>query len=229
MADNSLTPPCLVDGEATSNVIPVEIPSSGTVDDLKVPTNTEKTTDFSNVDADRLVSIPDDNDNGDEQPILLDKVSEKMKLNATTKPSKVIDTEFPEDTIPIPVQGIPPASPTRPISVRASDIEKELAGILEAFSCRHVTHVVDPKDVETAQRERLGPFYKRNFPYHDTATDTSLVMLGHELDKQVKETLDSIVFDEFGVHDSHDVVAVIASPGSGKTAAVIDLAAKHFV
>lgn len=110
MADNSLTPPCLVDKEATSNAVSAEIPSSGTVDDLNIPIKTEKTSDFSDVHADRLVSIPDDNDNDDEQPILLDKVSEETKLNATTELSKVFDTELPEDTIDIPVQNPPPGN-----------------------------------------------------------------------------------------------------------------------
>ncbi|KAG9062174.1 hypothetical protein KI688_006506 [Linnemannia hyalina] len=233
MADNSLTPPCLVDEEAVSNAIPVEIPSSDTVDDLKMPTKTEKTSDFSDVDADRLVSIPHDDDNDDEQPILLDKISEETKLNATTDLSKAVDTELPEDTIHSSVQRPTPASPTRPISVRASDIEKEVAGILESFSCRHVTHVVDPKDIETAQRERLGPFYKRTLSYHDSATDTSLVMLGLALGKQAKtgydKTLQYFVEEDFGLCDSHSVVAMVAPPGSGKTATVIDLAAKHFV
>ncbi|KAF9543651.1 hypothetical protein EC957_000583 [Mortierella hygrophila] len=235
MADNFLTPPCLIDEEATSNAIPVEIPSSGTVDDLKISIKNGKTSDFNDFNADRLVSIPgdDDNDDDDEQPILLDKVSEEMKLTATTKLSKVVDTELPEDTIHIPVQRPPPASPTRPISVRASDIEKELVGILKTFSCRHVTHSIDPKDVETAQREKLGPFYKRTLPYHDPATNTSLVMLGLALDKKVKtgydKTLRYIVYDDFGLRDSHSVVAMVAPPGSGKTATVVDLAAEHFV
>ncbi|KAG9064225.1 hypothetical protein KI688_003413 [Linnemannia hyalina] len=43
------------------------------------------------------------NDDDDEQPILLDKVSEK-KLKATTKLAKAFDTELPEDTIHIIVQ-----------------------------------------------------------------------------------------------------------------------------
>jgi hypothetical protein len=106
--------------------------------------------------------------------------------------------------------------------------------ILKGVSHHHITHPVDPKDVEASQRERLGPFYKRTLPYHKTATDTSLVMLGLELDKQARtndgnETLRSIVEGDIGNFPGHRVVAMVAPSGSGKTATVIDLATKHFV
>lgn len=113
-----------------------------------------------------------------------------------------------------------------------------MAGVLETVNGHNITHIVDPKDVEAFQRERLGPFYKRTLPYHTTATDISLVMLGLELDKQARtsdggtsggETLRSIVENDIGKHCDHHVVAMVAPSGSGKTATVIDLAIKHFV
>ncbi|KAH7055030.1 hypothetical protein BKA57DRAFT_501557 [Linnemannia elongata] len=112
-------------------------------------------------------------------------------------------------------------------------IEKELTLVLEGVNHHHITKPVDPKDVETSQREILGPFYKRPLPYHETATDTSLVMLGLELDKQARtsdgETLHSIVEGDIGKYSDHRVVAMVAPSGSGKTATVVDLASKHFV
>ena len=88
-------------------------------------------------------------------------------------------------------------------------------------------------DVETPQREILGPFYKRPLPYHETAADISLVMLGLELDKQAStsdgETLHSLVEGDIGKYSDHCVVAMVAPSGSGKTATIVDLASKHFV
>ncbi|KAF9288478.1 hypothetical protein BGZ74_000909, partial [Mortierella antarctica] len=106
MTDNRMSLFCLVDGEATSNAFSIKIPSSDTVDDLKKAIKNQKAVAFADVDADMLmlwrVSIPDDQD--DDLPIPLDSVPEKKKLKATTKLSKVFDTEPPEDTIHVLVQ-----------------------------------------------------------------------------------------------------------------------------
>ncbi|KAF9963056.1 hypothetical protein BGZ73_002453, partial [Actinomortierella ambigua] len=68
----------------------------------------------------------------------------------------------------------------------------------------------------------LGPFYKRLLPYHQTASEISLVMLGLGLDKQAMtgdgETLRSIVEGDIPKHIDHRVVAMVAPSGSGKTA-----------
>ncbi|KAG0298955.1 hypothetical protein BGZ97_003929, partial [Linnemannia gamsii] len=100
ITNTPLTLFCL-DGEATSDAFPVEIEASKTIGDLKELIKTKKTNDFQNVDADKLtlwrVSIPDDDDD-DEISILLDTRPEKKKLKATTKLSKVFDTELPDDT-----------------------------------------------------------------------------------------------------------------------------------
>ncbi|KAG0079784.1 hypothetical protein BGZ92_000898, partial [Podila epicladia] len=110
MTDNRMTLFCLVDVETTSNAFSIKIPSSDTVDDLKKAIKVQKAVAFADVDADMLtlwrVSIPDEDD--DEQPILLDNVSERKKLKATSKLSKVFDTELPEDSIHIIVQRPPP-------------------------------------------------------------------------------------------------------------------------
>ncbi|KAF9091892.1 hypothetical protein BGX23_004802, partial [Mortierella sp. AD031] len=108
--------------KATTNAFLVEIESTKTIGDLKKPVKTEKAPRFDDVAADELtlwrVSIPDDDDN-DEQPILLDKVSEKKKLKATTKLSKAFDTELPEDTIHIIVQRPPLVHAPVALPVRA--------------------------------------------------------------------------------------------------------------
>ncbi|KAF9349932.1 hypothetical protein BGX26_011839 [Mortierella sp. AD094] len=235
MTNNLLSLFCLVDGEATSNAFPVEIESTKTIGHLKDLIKAKKANNFHDVDADDLilwrVSIPDDDD--DEQPILLENVPERKKLKATTKLSKVFDSELPEDTIHIIVQRPPQATPIQQTFVPRDRIEEELTVVLEGVNHHHTTNVVDPKEVEASQRERLGPFFKRTLPHHKTATDISLVMLGLELDRQARtsngETLRSIVEDDIGRHSEHRVVAMVAPSGSGKTATVVDLASKHFV
>ncbi|KAG0198094.1 hypothetical protein BGX28_008426, partial [Mortierella sp. GBA30] len=92
MTHNLLTLFCLVDGETTSNAFSVKASSADTVDDLKGAIKIKKTPEFDDIATDKLtlwrVSIPDDYDDDDEQPILLDKVSEKKKLKTTNKLSK---------------------------------------------------------------------------------------------------------------------------------------------
>ncbi|KAH7055035.1 hypothetical protein BKA57DRAFT_489829 [Linnemannia elongata] len=113
MTDNRLSLFCLVDGEATP--FSVEVDRTKTIDHLKDLIKAKKTPEFDDIAADKLtlwrvsisddmlihrhVSIPDDNDN--EQPILLDNWSEKKKLKATAKVSKVFEAELLEDTIHI--------------------------------------------------------------------------------------------------------------------------------
>ncbi|KAF9287534.1 hypothetical protein BGZ68_001690 [Mortierella alpina] len=250
---------CLVAAEPTSNAFSVKASSALIVDELKKLIKTEKSNDFSDVDADKLtlwrVSIPIPEDD-DELPILLDALSDKKKLRPTDDLSDVFEEKPPKKTIhvlvqrPQPAHAPPHARGTTPVSIRAwdasrpatpmqlksvqdDDVEKELAGVLDTVSSHHMAHTVDPKAVEVSQRDRLGPFYKRTLPYHTTATDTSLVMLGLELDKQARtsagETLRSIVEDDIGKFIDQRVVAMVAPSGSGKTATVIDLASKHFV
>lgn len=126
------------------------------------------------------------------------------------------------------------AKPMQLRTVQDDEIEGELAIVLKAANGHHITPVIDQKEVEAFQRERLGPFYKRTLPFHKTATGTtSLVMLGLALDKQAKtsdgDTLCSIVEDDIGKFSDHRVVSMVAPSGSGKTATVVDLASKHFV
>ncbi|KAF9313860.1 hypothetical protein BGZ91_006145 [Linnemannia elongata] len=105
MATKTLTLFCLISGDSTSNAFSVKIPSNDTVDDLKNLIKTKQSPDFDDIIAKNLalwrVSIPDDDD---DLPILLDSVSGKKKLKATTKLSKVFDAELPEDTIHIVVE-----------------------------------------------------------------------------------------------------------------------------
>ncbi|KAG0008326.1 hypothetical protein BGZ82_004744, partial [Podila clonocystis] len=146
----------------------------------------------------------------------------------------------PKKTIRVVVQRPPPARPSTPQlkSVPKDHIKQELAVILNGAQNHYTTHPVDPKDAEAYQKRRLGPFFKRTLPYHRTAKDISLVMLGLELDKKARtttsetttsETLLSIVEDEIGALSGNRVVAMVAPSGSGKTATVVDLTTKHFV
>jgi len=102
---------CLVDEEATSNAFPVEIESTKTFGDPKKLINTERLLDFGDVAAvdltDWRVSIPDDATTTLINPSCSSKVSERKKLKATTKLSKVFDTELPEETIHIVQQPSP--------------------------------------------------------------------------------------------------------------------------
>ncbi|KAG9068930.1 hypothetical protein KI688_011226 [Linnemannia hyalina] len=249
MTDN-LTLYCLVDGEPVKDAFKIrDIPSSHDVDDLKDAIVRKKPNDFRDVDANKLslscVSIHDDG-----------TIHDKTELN---NPRALLSTLFaasPDDNTYIIVQRPPQAqasvltrvsaprsahpwdrsrsvSPIQLKSVPVDLIEKELAVVLKGVDHHHINHAVDPKAVESSQRKRLGPFYKRTLPYHNSATETSLVMLGLELDKQARtsngETLCSIVEDDIGKFSGHRVVAMVAPSGSGKTATVIDLAAKHFV
>ncbi|KAF9314251.1 hypothetical protein BG006_003963, partial [Podila minutissima] len=232
-----------------------------TVDDLKEHVKTKKSPEFDDIAADKLtlwsVSITDD-DNDDEIPIVLDNINnkDKKKLRATRGLLEVFPDKPPKNTIHVIVQRPPPvhtpvlapastplsgylshhSRPATPIQLKIvpqDHIEKELTLVLEGVNHHRITEPVDPKDVETSQREILGPFYKRPLPYHETATDTSLVMLGLELDKQARtsdgETLHCIVEGDIGKYSDHRVVAMVAPSGSGKTATVVDLASKHFV
>ncbi|KAK3837560.1 MAG: hypothetical protein J3R72DRAFT_195679 [Linnemannia gamsii] len=202
----------------------VDIDQTKTVDHLKKFIKTEIPDTFNGVYAKDLilwrVSILITRDNS-EIPILFNNIAkeEKGKLHPADDLSDIFDEKPPKKTIHIIVQrpsqvrppapsraltplpgylsdGSRPATPIQLKSVPKDHIEKELAVVLEGISHHHITEPVDPKDVESSQRERLGPFYKRTLPYHETATDTSLVMLGLELDKQAStidgETLHSI-------------------------------------
>ncbi|KAF8936737.1 hypothetical protein BGZ47_009366 [Haplosporangium gracile] len=257
MADNPLTLLCLVDGEETTHAFSVKIPLTDTVDDLKVHIKVKKADEFSDVDARKLtlwrVLV---SDSMKDSRITIDLLGEKAELNDPGKSLSKLFPESPNDSTYILVQRLPPvhaavsARGTTPPSTPACDksrsvapiklkhvrydrIEEELADILKGVSHHQITHSVDPKDVEASQKERLGPFYKRTLPYRKTATDTSLVRLGLELDKQAKsddgETLWDIVKVDIGRFADHRVVAMDAPFGSGKTATAIDLAAKHFV
>ncbi|KAF9116504.1 hypothetical protein BGW39_002721 [Mortierella sp. 14UC] len=232
MTEDRLNLFCLVDGEPQSNAFSIKATLADTVDDLKVFIGARLGVDTLSKDLTLWrVSIPD---NDDEVPILLGTVpnEDKRKLRATHDLLEVFPETPPKKTIHIIVQRPPSVSPLQRKTVPKDHITKELVLILQGVSPHHITHPVDPKDVEVSQRDQLGPFYKRPLPYHQTATDTSLVMLGLELDKQARtsdgKTLHSIVEGDVG-SIRHRVVAMVAPSGSGKTATVIDLARKHFV
>ncbi|KAF9415354.1 hypothetical protein BGZ94_000118 [Podila epigama] len=241
--NNPLTLFCLVDGESTP--FPVEIESTKTIGDLKDAIKDKKAPRFDDVAADELtlwrVSIPDadDDENDEESPVLLDSIpsKDKKKLKATHDLSDVFKETPPKKTIHIIVQRPAPActpTPTQRVSVPQDRIEQELKVILSGTQHHFAHQTVYPKDVEAFQKERLGPFFNRTLPYHTTAKDIQLAILGLELGKQAKAsdgrtTLCSIVEDDISRFSNHRVVAMVAPSGSGKTATVFDLATKHFV
>ncbi|KAF9342877.1 hypothetical protein BGX26_006681, partial [Mortierella sp. AD094] len=176
-------------------------------------------------------------DDDDDLPILLSSTpkNDKKKLKATDDLADVFKEAPPKKTIYIIVQRPPPVQapvlgrPSTPhfnphkgcitpfhsipsIFVPHDSIEAELTDILKGVGHNHTTNVIDAKDVETSQRGVLGRFYKRPLPYHETAADISLVMLGLELDKQAKtsegETLRDIVDKDVGRYSDHRVVAI---------------------
>ncbi|KAF9160845.1 hypothetical protein BGX20_002369, partial [Mortierella sp. AD010] len=227
--------------------------------DLKKRIKAEKSNQFSDVDADQLtlwrVSIAVASIDK-RKPVVLNEHDTAIELDPTDDISDVFKVTPPKKTIHIIVQRPPPASaqvsariptphsvyprdasrssfPIPTIFIPQEKIEAELTDILRGVSYNHTTRTADPKEVETSQREKLGRFYKRPLPYHETAENISLVMLGLELDKQAKtsegETLREIVDKDVGRSSDLRVVAMVAPSGSGKTATVIDLASKHFV
>jgi len=102
---------CLQNGEGPSRTFSVEMDPTKTVDHLKNLIKTKKAPEFDDIAADKLtlwrVSIPFTD--GDELPILLDKVvdKDKKKLRPVTRLSKVFPTDIPEETINIIVQRPP--------------------------------------------------------------------------------------------------------------------------
>ncbi|KAK3810466.1 MAG: hypothetical protein J3R72DRAFT_480919 [Linnemannia gamsii] len=235
MTEKNLTLFCIVEGESVSHAFKLKnIPSSDDVDDLKDAIKAKKTVAFSDIDADQLtllrVSIPKVKQSS---AITIDALDDKTELD---EPRTIHPPAPSRASTPLPGYLSDQSRPITPIqlkSVPKDHIEKELTIVLEGVNHHHITESIDPKDVESSQRERLGPFYKRTLPYHETATDTSLVMLGLELDKQAStsdgETLHFIVKGDIGRYGDHRVVAMVAPSGSGKTATVVDLASKHFV
>ncbi|KAK5808733.1 hypothetical protein F5H01DRAFT_324052 [Linnemannia elongata] len=115
MNNNPLTLFCLVDGEATTNAVPVEVEPTKTIGDFKKLIKTEKTNDFSDIDADKLtlwcVSIPDDNLRSS---IKADALGDKTQLNnPRTRLSKLFP-ESPDDNTYIFVQRPPPVQVPTP-------------------------------------------------------------------------------------------------------------------
>ncbi|KAF8932529.1 hypothetical protein BGZ47_011345 [Haplosporangium gracile] len=130
MADNHLTLFCLVDGDSTSNAFSVEIAPTKTVDSFKKLIKSEKAPLFDDVAADQLtlwrVCIPDDDEDDNDEIPLLEKITEKKKLKATTKLSKVFDTELPDETIHIIVQ--------RPSPLHSDVLHPEVAALRKQLS-----------------------------------------------------------------------------------------------
>ncbi|KAG9062193.1 hypothetical protein KI688_006525 [Linnemannia hyalina] len=174
MADNSLSLSlrCLVDGDRTSKSFELATPSTESFGQLRTTIRLSKPIWFKDLEAEDLtlwkVTIPITKDNAD-TPILLKNVpdSDKDKLGPTDDVIEWFPQVPDKKTIHIIVQRPLPASPTQLISVQSGDIEKELAEILEGTGHHHINHFVDSKAVESSQRQKLAPFYKRTLPYHD--------------------------------------------------------------
>ncbi|KAG9063736.1 hypothetical protein KI688_003848 [Linnemannia hyalina] len=223
MTDN-LTLYCLVDGEPMKDAFKIrDIPPSHDVDDLKDAIVRKKPNDFRDGDANKLtlcrVSIHDDG-----------TIHDKTELNNPRAVLSTLFAASPDDNTYIIVQRpapVPAPIPTRistclsghlsdeclhgtpmsatPIPKRYipyDSLEKELALIIKDASQLHVWHTVDATNVETAQKERLGPFYKNALPYGTTASTMKEAMLGMVLDKEStssdNKTLREIVESDIG-------------------------------
>ncbi|KAG0249045.1 hypothetical protein DFQ27_000456, partial [Actinomortierella ambigua] len=121
----TLTLLCIVDGASTSRAFPVNISPDDSMDDLKKLIKAKKAPRFDDVAADKLtlwrVSIPEDDD--DEQPILLNKVSEKKKLKTTRELTEFFEGSLLKKTIHIIVQ--------RPATTDIMDVIKKIQGALQ--------------------------------------------------------------------------------------------------
>ncbi|KAG0061975.1 hypothetical protein BGZ89_011018 [Linnemannia elongata] len=119
----------LQDAQAASNAFSVKIPSTHTVDDLKKLIKVEIPDTFNGLDAKDLtlwrVSIPDEDDNDEENPILVNSVTtaDKKKLRATHELSDVFPDKPPKNTIHILVQ--------RPLVAPSDDLNPEVAALRE--------------------------------------------------------------------------------------------------
>ncbi|KAF9139415.1 hypothetical protein BGX30_007983 [Mortierella sp. GBA39] len=231
LTDNRLTLFCLVDGEVTDNAFPVPTSSTTTVGELKDLIKTKIPDTFNGVDAKDLtlwrVFIPDNNQNS---AITLDALDDKTQLNnPRTRLSKPFP-ESPDNNTYILVQRPAPARPTPSPKrhVPYDSVEKELELLM-----KDAWHAVNAREVEAAQRELLGPFYKMALPYGSTASSMNVAMLGMMMGKEStssdNRTLRAIVESDIGKTTNHSVVALVGRSGSGKTATVVDLARKHFV
>ncbi|KAG0267567.1 hypothetical protein DFQ27_008612 [Actinomortierella ambigua] len=112
MNTSSLTVFCVIDGESTFNAFSVEVDPTKTVEHLKDLIKAKLSPEFDDIVAKSLtlwrVSIADGDDD-DEQPIVLDSILEKKKLEATRELSEVFETSLHKntDTIHIIVQRPP--------------------------------------------------------------------------------------------------------------------------
>ncbi|KAF9972495.1 hypothetical protein BGZ75_001481, partial [Mortierella antarctica] len=124
-------------------------------------------------------------------------------------------------------------APIKKRTVPYGDVENELSQIIEDASRDHSWHSITAAEVEAAQKEKLGPFFKKPLPYGTTASSMILAMLGMVLDKEPtssdNRTLREIVESDIGKTTDLSVVALVGRSGSGKTATVVDLARRHFV
>ncbi|KAF9284123.1 hypothetical protein BGZ68_004905 [Mortierella alpina] len=240
MTDNLLTLLCLVDGGKTS--FRIKINSTETVDGLKELIKEKNSNIFSDVDAYQLtlwkVSIPVA-PNGERKEISLVDVPSKEEFDETDDISDVFKVKPPKKTIHIIVQrpqGIiihrPQATTIPKRSIPFDSVEKELALIIKDANRLHNKHTVDATEVETAQKEMPGTFYKKPLPYGTTASSMNLAILGtlgKEPTSSDNKTLREIVESDIGKTTDLSVVALVGRSGSGKTATVIDLAKRHFV
>ncbi|KAF8930425.1 hypothetical protein BGZ47_000551, partial [Haplosporangium gracile] len=132
MTDNQLTLFCLVDGEAASNAFPVKIELSKTIGDLKELIKTALSPQFDDIAAKDLtlwgVSIRDENDNDEENPLLVSSVTtaDKKKLRATHELSNVFPAKPPKNTIHIIVQRRSPLH-SDALNPDVADLLKELS------------------------------------------------------------------------------------------------------
>ncbi|KAG0330809.1 hypothetical protein BG004_001975 [Podila humilis] len=242
MTDNNLTLLCLVDGVPASRMFEIEVSKTQhtrTAAHLKHLIKAKQALSFDDITADQLtlwhVSIPVVVPASSSNPIRLSEIPVKTELKLTDDISDVLKETppSPKKKINIIIQRPTPATPVIKRNVPDARVGSELAFILQAASRQHFWHAVDESDVTTAQKEKLGPFYKKTLPYGATPSSINLPMLGMMLNKEPRTRhytmLRTIVERDIGKTRHFQRVAMVGPSGCGKTAALMDLAKRHFI
>ncbi|KAI1296061.1 hypothetical protein EDD11_007609 [Mortierella claussenii] len=145
MAVNALTLVCLVSGEALSNTFSVKISPSESISVLKDLIKSEKTPEYDDIAADRLtlwrVTIPSDENAGDESIITLDDQDAKTKLgNPRTSLSEQLPESLDDNTY-ILVQ-----RPLACVDPEVAVLGKQLSDMLDS-SIKHGIIIKPEKEV----------------------------------------------------------------------------------
>ncbi|KAI8344986.1 hypothetical protein B0O80DRAFT_492022 [Mortierella sp. GBAus27b] len=239
MAD--LTIWCLVNGTSSSeNAFSVNVPSSGTVYDLKRAIKDQNTETFKAIDAKDLTlwRVCVANTDDDELPILLDSLDEKKKLRPATRISKVFTEELPEETVHIIVQP-PPSVPLQPpgspsIAKKAFNtllekLEKDFFHTdthISRFLCSFVKGDLTIPNAKCCVKG-LPRTWVRSRDLLQASTQPALYLLHpkrpHSMTSPSVQALDKIK-----KYQNNDMITFFGVSGCGKTRAVVEMLAQNW-